>query len=312
MQIDTTPKHFVITVSLFALGLFASTATAQCPELGPLQNHTGVGVATCPCFIAGEEAGVVLDIPADQYPIIITKIGITWASQFGGAGQTIEQAIHIYPTGLPNPGVPIFSLVGPQLTDGVINEFDIEPLPGDVLVTSGPFAVTLEFLNTNSGDPFAPTVVHDNIACQVGKNLVKAIPGGWIDACLAGVSGDWAMYVKYRSAKPGLESTPEMIAFSGVELNETVYEPVVIRNDGCDTLVVAGIGGCDTAPFSVDSTGTDHMIPPGDSTTFMVCVMPTTTDADSCEVTITTNAGTDTVGGAVQPVRAQVPRWREC
>ena len=37
-------------------------------------------------------------------------------------------------------------------------------------------------------------------SCQPGKNVVKAIPGGWSDACALGLSGDWVMHVVYRSA----------------------------------------------------------------------------------------------------------------
>ena len=29
-------------------------------------------------------------------------------------------------------------------------------------------------------------------------NLVKAVPGGWLDACQLGVSGDWVFHLVYR------------------------------------------------------------------------------------------------------------------
>ncbi|UCG52226.1 MAG: T9SS type A sorting domain-containing protein [Candidatus Latescibacterota bacterium] len=157
----------------------------------------------CPCFVPGEEAGAVLDAPADHYPLEILRVGIGWGSQFGGSPQSLEQAIKIYAAGLPNPGAPIFTLPGPQLTDGVINEFDLEPLPDEIAIDSGPFTVTLEFLNSNAGDPFAPSVVHDGNGCQGGKNVVYAVPGGWNDACLLGVTGDWVFYVIYRPCLPG-------------------------------------------------------------------------------------------------------------
>ena len=88
----------------------------------------------------------------------ILKVGIGWGSQFGGAPQSLEQAIHIYQGGLPNPGAPIFTLPGPLLNDGFINEFDLELIPGNKVIPSGPFTVTLEFLNQNAGDIFAPSV----------------------------------------------------------------------------------------------------------------------------------------------------------
>ncbi|UCH82578.1 MAG: hypothetical protein JSW50_08810, partial [Candidatus Latescibacterota bacterium] len=63
----------------------------------------------------------------------------------------------------------------------------------------GPFTVTLEFLNQNANDPFAPSMVHDGNGCQGGTNVVFAIPGGWADACLLGVTGDWVISVYYET-----------------------------------------------------------------------------------------------------------------
>ncbi len=47
-----------------ALFLSALTVSAQgvCPEEPPLKVFTGAGSVTCPCFVAGEEAGAVLNI----------------------------------------------------------------------------------------------------------------------------------------------------------------------------------------------------------------------------------------------------------
>lgn len=73
----------------------------------------------------------------------------------------------------------------------------------------GPFTVTLEFLNSNSGNFYASTVVHDGNGCQPGKNVVFAIPGGWTDACALGVTGDWVFYVVYRPCVPtGIDDGP--------------------------------------------------------------------------------------------------------
>jgi hypothetical protein len=202
-----TRRTGLLVLLLSGLSAFSTATQAQCPEEPPLQNYVGAGTTSCPCFIPGEEAGVVLDLPADEYPIEILRVGVAWGSQFGGAPATLEQSIHIYAGALPDPGAPIFNLDGPQLTDGVVNEFDIEPLPGEVIIDSGPFTVTLEFANSNSGDPFAPTVVHDGNGCQIGRNVIKASPGGWLDACLQGVTGDWVFYVVYRPVTCGPVTT---------------------------------------------------------------------------------------------------------
>lgn len=202
--------------ALMLLVAVASVTFAQdCPEEPPLQNYTGAGSIVCPCFAVGEEAGAVLQAPSEHYPIEILRVGIGWASQLGGTGETLEEAIHIYDAGLPNPGTPIFTLEGPVLTDGYINEFDLEPLAGEIVVDSGPFTVTLEFMTANNGDPYAPSMIHDGNGCQSGKNVVYAIPpSAWYDACLLGVSGDWIVYAIYRQVNCGSGVTEELVALS--------------------------------------------------------------------------------------------------
>ena len=189
------------TALMMSFFSFHPSASAQCPDEDPLQNYTGIGTVACPCFVAGEEAGAVFEAPIDHYPIQILRVGIGWASHYGGGTQQIEEAIRIYGSGLPNPGSPIAALLGPQLTDGAINEFNIEAQLGEVTVPSGPFTVTLKFLFDNAGDLSAPTVMHDGNGCQAGKNVVYALPGGWYDACSLGITGDWVFYVVYRQAE---------------------------------------------------------------------------------------------------------------
>ena len=191
------PFSFACVASaLLAVWAPASFAGGACPEEPVLENWTGGGTVLCPCFVVGEEAGVVLEAPAAHYPIEITKIRIGWGSVFGGSPQVLEQSLNIYPSGLPNPGARQFSLPGPVLTDGFINEFDISVVPGNKIINSGPFSISLEF--ANASPLLGPSVVHDGNGCQGSKNTVKAIPGGWSDACVLGVSGDWVMSVVYR------------------------------------------------------------------------------------------------------------------
>jgi hypothetical protein len=200
-------------IVLFALIVLPGTSSAQCFQEPPLQNHTGAGAVGCPCFIEGEQAGVILDAPAAHYPLEILRIGIGWGSMFGGSFDQVEQAIHVYAGGLPDPGTPFYTLLGPVLHDGVVNDFNIEPLPGEVIVSGGPFTVALEFLNTNAGNSFAPTVVHDGNGCQGAMNVVFAIPGGWYDACTLGVTGDWVMYVVYKPCAPtGIDDGPFVLS----------------------------------------------------------------------------------------------------
>jgi len=205
-----------MAAALILSALHPRFATAEtCPEEPPVQNYTGGGQVVCPCFAVGEEAGAVLNAPAAHYPIEILRIGIGWGSLTGGQPPSLEEAIHIYGAGLPNPGTPLFTLDGPQLIDGFINQFNLEPLPGEIVVNSGPFAVTLEFANANAGDPFAPSMVHDGNGCQAGKNAVFTIPGGWRDGCALGLSGDWVVFVVYRKVNCLTGVGEEYVAHSG-------------------------------------------------------------------------------------------------
>ncbi|HXV14817.1 MAG TPA: FlgD immunoglobulin-like domain containing protein [Candidatus Krumholzibacteria bacterium] len=267
------------------LALAARDAGAQCAEQ-QFQNYTGTNQVACPCFAPNEQAGVVFTLPANQYPIEIVKVGIAWGSAIGGTGQSIEEALHVYAGGLPNPGAPIFSLVGPVLNDGFFNEFNLDAF--DITIASGPFMVALEFLNNNAGDIFAASVVHDGNGCQAGKNAVYS--NGWFNACALGVTGDWVFYVKYRSLAVTGGASPVRTLFSDPPLATTSCDTVYVVNNGCDDLVISSVTGCGSAPFSIDTTPTANTIAPGGSTPILVCVTPTGATTDSCLVSVTSNA----------------------
>jgi len=217
----TTPARRSLSVSL-AAALSLSTLAAQgpCPDEPDLAHWTGAGTVVCPCFVTGEEAGAVFEAPPAHYPIEILHIQIAWGSQLGGAPDQLEGSLNLYAGGLPNPGVPQFSLPGPVLSDGFINDFDIELLPGNKIINAGEFTVTLGF--GNDSQIFSPSMVHDGNGCQGGKNVVKAIPGGWFDACSLGVSGDWVVSVIYRQVNCG----------PGGGLGVTYCTPAVINSSG--------------------------------------------------------------------------------
>jgi len=177
---------------------FVVSARADCPAQAAAQVYTGTGGTPCPCFVSGEEAGTVFSIPSGDYPIQVLRVGLLWASQFGGSPQQLEESIKIYEGGLPNPGLAVAELPGPVLNDGFLNEYDLENLyPTDIIINTGPVTATLKFLNENSGDLFAPSVCYDS-GCHAANNLVYAIPGGWSSACGLGVPGDWIFYLVYK------------------------------------------------------------------------------------------------------------------
>lgn len=179
-----------------------------CPEEPAARYYTGGGQTVCPCFVIGEEAGTAFgSLPAGHFPIEVLRVGIGWSSQIGDAPPSLEEAVKFYASGLPTPGdvnAPLYQKLGPVLTDGFINEFNFEPDPGELIINTQPFTVTLEFANQNANDIFAPSVVHDGNGCQSPRNVVYAIPGGWLNACSAGIGGDWIFYVIYRPVNCGV------------------------------------------------------------------------------------------------------------
>lgn len=187
----------------------ASVASAQCTELGPVQNYVGAGTITCPCFVANEEALTVFtagSIPAADFPIVITKIGIAWGSQGGGAPATVEDSLVVYTSNPTGGATPAYQYFAPQMTDGFINEFDITTTAPVATINSLPFAVGIRFFNTNDQTvvgPGAPSTVEDGNGCSPGKSKIKAISGlppGFYDFCTLGGSGDWVIFIKYERA----------------------------------------------------------------------------------------------------------------
>lgn len=240
--------------AFLAAGLLAAgapAALAQCPAEVTVQGFTGSGRVVCPCFVPGEEAGAVFTAPLNEYPLEILRVGIAWGSQFGGTPSSLEQALHVYAGAPPNPGSPVFTLEGPVLNDGAINQFDLAPLPGEIRIDSGPFAVTLEFRNANAGNIFAPSVVSDGNGCQAGRNVVRLDTGSWSDACALGVTGDWVIFVVYRPCVGTADAVERILSTSPAHLLPPRPNPsrgpteleYVLATPGPATLSVLDIGG---------------------------------------------------------------------
>jgi len=262
-------------VLLFVLA--ASPAMGQCPEEPQLDNFNSAGRVVCTCFIEGEHAGAIFNLPASEFPIEILRVGVGWGSQLGGGGTQIEDSINIYEGGLPDPGLPVFELPGPELRDGFINEFDLEPIAGEIIINSSPFTVTLRFLNGNANNIFAPSVVHDGTICQPGQNIVRAIPGGWIDGCNLGIGGNWVFFVVYRKAVcGGTGSVPDgtIVASNPLVLERLATSEITLTWDAScsagddDYEIYAGNVGSYYSHFSKfcstgNSTTTTFMPDPG-------------------------------------------------
>ena len=89
---------------------------------------------------------------------------------------------------------------------------------------------------------------------------------------------------------PLVAADPTSVDFTLVPVNETTCDTIQITNNGPTDLTIAGIYGCTTGPFSIDTTMTAHSLTPGSSTTLAVCVTPTGPGTESCQIRIVSNA----------------------
>ncbi len=131
----------------------------------------------------------------------IVGVQILWGSMFGGQPASLETAITISSGAtFPTPGAVLGTIATPSLIDQVApNEFrffdpPVNSSPIQIPVTAGQvISVDLEFFNQNAGNAFAPSIEFDSDGIQAGVNSVFSIPGGWNDANLLGVTGDFGI-----------------------------------------------------------------------------------------------------------------------
>jgi hypothetical protein len=180
------------------LGLNVTAVLLALPALGEevtLQNDSFVNGGSAMIvgnFVSGEQAGVRLTAPCDG-AIVAVQIG--WLSESGDTGQSLERAIHIYEgSAFPTPGAELLYLEGPALTDGALNEFryldEQSTVPINVPVSMGTqFYVTLEFENPTDILNGTPSVFRDVDGCHAQRNVLYAIPGGWMNFCTF-IAGD--------------------------------------------------------------------------------------------------------------------------
>ncbi len=138
-------------------------------------------------FVAGEQAGARLTSPCDGN---IVAVQIAWLEGTPGHQPSVEDAIFIYDgSTFPTPGSELLRLDAPVLTPGYFNEFryqdQSQTIPISIPVSAGQqFYVTLKFANPTDVGNGGPSVCRDIDGCQSGKNVLYAIPGGWMDFCV--------------------------------------------------------------------------------------------------------------------------------
>ncbi|MFN0057936.1 MAG: hypothetical protein ACKVX7_05700 [Planctomycetota bacterium] len=196
-----------------------SLAAQTCPEEPALLNYSGTSWASVLGFVAGDQGGAVFEAPLADYPVEILRVGIGWGPV--GSLQMREVSINIYNGVPPNPGAPIAVLSGTVIPSTVLNEFDFESQPGEVVIASGPFLVSLTFLQ--DPDPLiGPSLMRDDAGCIGGQNYVS-LGGPWQDLCSLGANGNWVMHVVYRPVICGEFKRGECNNDGGIDIADAIF-----------------------------------------------------------------------------------------
>lgn len=192
-MLQATRSLFWVLICLYAAHAQANEVTVQNDSL--VNNAQGT---IEPGFAADEAAATWLTSPCDGN---IVAVDVLWRSLNGGAAQSVEEAIAIYSTGVfPYVTTLLENIVGPVMTDGVINEFryldENNTIPLSVPVTQGA-TYAIAFFFANAPNPAeGPSIVADT-GCQAGKNVLFGDIGlgekHWYSSCDLGVSGDWVI-----------------------------------------------------------------------------------------------------------------------
>lgn len=154
-------------------------------------------------FVDGDIGAAVFDIPCSLFPLEIKSVQVFWRSQADPTTQVLAH-VHLYGSGGPAPGSPLYTAEGALMTAGYMNEFSTAGLGWTV--NQGPFTVGIEYVN-DLGQPVSTSSGHlttDADGCQVDTNLVyNSTTAQWLDPCAAGMSGDFVIRVVFESMGTG-------------------------------------------------------------------------------------------------------------
>ena len=121
--------------------------------------------------------------------------------------------------------------------------------------------------------------------------------GAWVDD----VTFSAVQYASPATLCSDLVARPETLDLGVVQTGITYCDSffVVNQNPFFSVDVDSVRTDCDNPPISVDSSRVSSTIAAGDSVPIIVCVTPTTTGSDQCEITIHNTSGNETVTVAV-------------
>jgi len=198
---------------LILAAIFTLDRSAQAAEILLSNDTIPAGGTNNPllAFLQGEQTATWHTAPVTGN---IVGVQVQWDSLFGGNPASPEMFINIYAGGtFPTPGPLLAQIPGPLLNDASANEIrHLDPptnaVPLLIPVNAGQmFVVALEYQNTNSGNAFGSGVEFDQDGIQAGANSVFAIPGGWADAALVGVLGDFGIRAIIQQIPEPVSST---------------------------------------------------------------------------------------------------------
>lgn len=211
-------------------------------------------------FVASEKAASWLTSPCTGN---LRAAQVLWRSASGSAPPEFGRSIEILRAGtFPNPGAVAETILGPVLSDGVINEYryldENMAVPLVVPVLQNETIVVALTFDVAPPQPVGPSVVRDNDGCQAGRNGIYAQDLGgnfaWYSSCAFGLAGDFVIRAVVDCGSGGTPmanlSATKTAAASTVAPGGTVDYTLTIANAGPDGVVGATVTDTFPAAFS--------------------------------------------------------------
>lgn len=251
------------------LPMLVGGAMALAPWVAPLAGETTLkndsvtdfSTATIVTgFVASEKAASWLTSPCAGN---IRAAQVLWRSASGSAPPEFGRSIEILRAGtFPNPGAVAETILGPVLSDGVINEYryldENMAVPLVVPVMQNETIVVALTFDVAPPQPVGPSVVRDNDGCQAGRNGIYAqeLGGGfaWYSSCAFGLAGDFVIRAVVDCGSGGTPmanlSATKSAAAATVAPGGTVDYTLTIANAGPDGVTGATVTDTFPAAFS--------------------------------------------------------------